>query len=280
MAVFAAAVLLALVGAHRTATSLDRYRDWSRSSDVGFQGDSVERAQAMQASAGRQARRFARRSLRYLANAFPISDDGTLPDIAIMSDPAGEFGVTIDRVRVLEGRMPSPDAPDEVIVNEVAATLLGVGPGDVLPVMTWSAADLEALFQEGGFPGFNGPQVDLEIVGIGRTPRDLPGELRRTDLIALASPVFLDVHSVGAWPPAVMARLVDGDRDLDTATQLVTNVGRVVPDGLYYPTTMTAGDEYIDTTRAIDRRARGRPADLCARRRGGGRPRHCPGRSA
>ena len=30
VAVFSAAVLVGLVGAHRTATSLDRYRDWSR----------------------------------------------------------------------------------------------------------------------------------------------------------------------------------------------------------------------------------------------------------
>ena len=174
VAVFSAAVLVALVGAHRTATSLDRYRDWSRSSDVEFQGASIESAQAMQEALDGDPTIRAT-SLRYLVNAFPVGVDDSLPDIAIFSDPAGEFGVTIDRVRVLDGRMPKPDAPDEVIVNEVAATLLGVGPGDVLTVMTWSAADLEALFQDDGFPGFNGPQVDLEIVGIGRTPRDLPG---------------------------------------------------------------------------------------------------------
>ena len=248
VAVFGAAVLLALVGAHRTATSLDRYREWSQSSDAEFQSDSVELAEAMKRALDADPA-IRQTSLRYLANAFPISEDGTLPDIAIMTDPGGDFGVTIDRVRVLEGRMPSLDAPDEVIVNEVAASLLGVGPGDVVRVMTWSAADLEALFQEGRFPGFNGPHVDLQIVGIGRTPRDLPGELRRTDLIALASPGFLDAHPVGAWPPAVMVRLDDVDRDLDVAAQIVNGVGSLEPDGLYHPAVTTADAEYADTTR-------------------------------
>ena len=241
-------MLLAIVGAHRTATSLDRYREWSRSSDVEFQADTVELAQAMKRALDDDPA-IRQTSLRYLANAFPISDDGSLPDLAILSDPAGDFGVTIDRVRVLEGRMPSPDAPDEVIVNELAARLLAVGPGDRLPVMTFGGDDLDILSQGTTFPGFNGPRVDLVIVGIGRTPRDLPGEVRRTDLIALASPGFLAANPVAAWPPTVMTQLDDVARDFDEASQRVDSVGELRPDGAYHAAVTTAEDEYVDTTR-------------------------------
>ncbi len=254
-AVFGAASLGALVGAQRTATSLDRFHEWAHSSDVEFQGDSVERAEAIRETldsdpAVRQT------SLRYLANAFPISEETTLPDIAVLSDPAGQYGVTIDRVRVIEGRMPDAGAPYEVILNEVAAALLDVGPGDRLPVLTFGGDDLDVLGRGAAFPGFNGPQVDLEVVGIGRAPRDLPGELRRTDLIALASPGFLAAdpdNPVAAWPPTVMTRFVDFDRDFDQVSARVGALGPLGGDGAYHPTVTSAADEYVDATqRSID----------------------------
>ena len=47
----------------------------------------------------------------------------------------------------------------------------------------------------------------------------------------------------------MVARLADAERDLEAATGLADSAGQSDPDGFYHPATLTAGDEYVDTTR-------------------------------
>src|SRR5207244_8877790 len=77
-----------------------------------------------------------RTATRRLVNAF--FDRRPISDIAIYSDPGGRFGRTVDRVRVLDGRMPRADEPDAVALNELAADLLHIAPGAVPSAPTWT----------------------------------------------------------------------------------------------------------------------------------------------
>ena len=247
VAVVAAAVLTALVGAHRSASAVERFRNEARASDLEYQSDdptsaddilTTARAQSVTEQAG----------LRHLVNVWPT--DGS-NDIAIMSDPDGVYGNDVDRPRVLEGRMPAPDAPDEVLLNELAAAVTGLHVGDHIEANTWSEDDLIALFESPNFPGFNGPQLDLDVVGIGRTPDGLSGSQRRTAPYAIGSAAFLTAHpGIGAWPPAVVIRLRDGAdaEPLDEAISAVqiSSTEDATPGGFQSASTK-ATDVYLDT---------------------------------
>ncbi|MGB5755705.1 MAG: hypothetical protein WBM50_02220, partial [Acidimicrobiales bacterium] len=255
---FVTVVLTALVGAHRSWTSLDRFREWAGSSDITLQGDTLNQASEIEAAVAEEPA-VVETALRHLANVFPLTDDDvSLPDFVVLSDPGGAFGVTVDRVRMLSGRMPLPDAPQEIVVNEITAELLAVQVGDSLRVLTFSAGDLEVLTTGLDFPGFNGPVVELEVVGIGRSPVDLARERTRTDLVAFGSPSFLEGNpGVGAWPPAVLLRLDDSEGGVDGVTErfeaLLADATDRVDTG---PSALiqTADDEYVD---ASERSVRG-----------------------
>jgi len=208
LAVVVAAVAGALAGAHRTATSIDRFRSWAHASDGQLQlDDDSQLADLHRRLAGSPL--VERTADRRLVNAF--FDHRPITDIAIYTDPAGRYGRTVDRTRVLDGRMPRRDEPGAIALNELAAQLLHVGPGAVLATRTWSPTDLEALFEQKGFPGFHGPKVRLRVVGVVRTLDGLTANVQRTSPYGFASPGFVAAHpGVGVWPAAVYVRTHGG----------------------------------------------------------------------
>ena len=246
VAVVAAAVLTALVGAHRSASAVERFRNWAGASDLEYQSDELTGASDMLAAARAQPA-TEQAGLRHLVNIWPT--DGS-NDLAVMSDPEGVYGNDLDRPRVIEGRMPAPDAPDEVLLNELAVAATGLHVGDHIEANTWSQDDLTALFDNSGFPGFNGPHLDLEVVGIGRPPDGLSGSQRRTAPYAIGSPAFLAAHpGIGAWPPAVVIRLREGadPGPLDEAISAVqlSSTEDAAPGGFHSASTK-ATDVYLD----------------------------------
>lgn len=252
VAIVAFATLTALVGARRSATSVDRFREATDAADLWYQSDGPDSADAMLRvaladGAVRQA------GARYLVNAWPT--DGS-PDIAIMSDPSGSFANRFDRPHVLEGRTPAPGAADEILLNESAAKITGLKVGDRLDARSFAEKDLDELGGD-GFPGYNGPRLDLVVVGIGRMPDELSGNLRRTSPYAVASPAFLAAHAgIGAWPPAVGVQLRPGaaHRSLDRAMSKVQQEswGAGGPGGFYVAATR-ADDIYLDAMRTATR---------------------------
>ncbi len=206
VAVVVTAVATALAGAHRTATSIDRFRSWAHASDGNLQldvpGQTLEREL-------RASGLVERSTSRLLVNAFLV--DQPITDIAIYSDPNNRLGRTIDRARVLQGRMPRAGEHDTIALTDLAADLLHVGPGAVLTARTWRTSDLEALFGDGGFPGFHGPRLRLRVVGVVRTLDGLTADVERASPYALAAPGFTGAHpNVGVWPPAVYVRTRGG----------------------------------------------------------------------
>ncbi len=247
-ALVSGAVFMALTGAQRTESTVDRFRVRAEASDVSYQSAAPEQvAPILHAVAAQPAVEQA--TARILVNGWP--DDSAIPDIAILSDPTGVWGTRLDRPRLLAGRFPHADSPDEVLLSSTAAEQTGAGVGDILPVHTWTDNDLERLFAPGAFPGFNGPHLDLRVVGVGRFPEDLSGDLRRGELTALAAPGFVAAHDgIGAWPAVVVARLRGGVADVERVT---TGAEATMPSALLAPsggallTPITASDVYLDT---------------------------------
>jgi hypothetical protein len=101
------------------------------------------------------------------------------------------------------------------------------------------------------------------VVGIGRVPEELTGEVRRTGAFALASPSFLGAHpGIGAWPPAVFARFRHGSSDVPAATRAVARLqqgpGTGGTDLGAYAIATTAADVYGDSaSRAVRSQAVG-----------------------
>jgi ABC-type lipoprotein release transport system permease subunit len=238
VAVVVAAVSGALAGAHRTATSIDRFRDWAHASDGGFQSydDSQLPALRRRLEASPLVERTAERRL---VNAF--FDHRQITDIAIYSDPADEYGRIVDRVHVLHGRMPRRDEPDAIALNDLAARLLHLGPGAVLETRTWSPKDLQGLFAgntETAFPGFHGPKVRLRVVGVVRTLDGLTANVQRTSPYGFAGPGFIAAHpGIGVWPAAIYVRTHGGAADFRTLGAQFAKSGAF---GTGYPAT----DEY------------------------------------
>ena len=246
-----ASIFTALVGAERTSTSIDRLRTWSAASDASYQSDNPAQGDAVLAAV-RDIPDVEAACERFLVNAFVV--DGRVPDIAIVTDPQAKCGTEIDRPHLLAGRVPDPGAPDEIMLNELAARLTGLKVGDRLVVNTWSVADLDALFTGRDFAGFNGPQLDLRVVGIGRVLEELPGEIQRTSPYAIASASFLPGHSdLGAWPPLVFVRVRGGDEGLAKVSAalgpILFDAGVAAGPGGSYSPGSTARAEYLDSSR-------------------------------
>ena len=239
------AVTAALAGARRTNSSIERFRDWAHASDGNFQTNSLEEAASLRAFLAKRSEVVAV-AQRRLVNGFlegrPISD------IALVTDPEGRYAVDIDRPRLLAGRLPALHAADEITLNELAARLARVRVGDVLRIKTWSKKDLEGLFAGNGFPGFNGPRVEVTVVGIARTVDGLPGDVVRTSLYGIASPAFLAAHrGIGAWPPAIYVRA----RNSAAFANLSAIVAKTrVPgvDNATYSAGTTARTAYLDAS--------------------------------
>ena len=56
--------------------------------------------------------------------------------ILIAGGTEGDFGYRMDRPDLSDGRLPEPDADDEIIINELSAETFGLDVGDTLTVAT------------------------------------------------------------------------------------------------------------------------------------------------
>jgi ABC-type lipoprotein release transport system permease subunit len=160
----------AVAGARRTHSAFDRFLESSAAathrlqytSDADVDGEVLDRL----------------RSHPDVEQAVPLwftvaFSEATDYDIGVFhsSDPA--LLRDIDRPRLLEGRLPAPDADDEVVINEFLRRQTGIGVGGTISLITFSQEQLEEdRFDEE--PG--GPLLDLTVVGVGRLPDDVADE--------------------------------------------------------------------------------------------------------
>lgn len=201
-------VLTVTAGARRTASSLDRFAEQSRTSDVFVFTDldvlsvaPVERLPKVESVAVIDP-----------VAALVVAD--TYVPVGASVD--GRHGRVMDRSRLRAGRHTPPGAVDEVAVNESTAKVLGVGVGDYITLNTYTAEQVPLLNGGDDDPRGDGPTVRLRVVGVERRPADVGTSFEENAVLVLP-PGFLRVYGdrVGSFAPlAFRARLAHGSADL------------------------------------------------------------------
>jgi ABC-type lipoprotein release transport system permease subunit len=124
---------------------------------------------------------------------------------------------TIDRLKVLRGRLPEPARPDEVIGDSKALRSVGVGVGDAVTIRTvtrhqlWTRSS-EIHFTADPRAAHWGPLVTLHVVGVAANARaDVDGGQMHL------TPAFFAVYGgrqIGAFVDELVIRLRRAQKDL------------------------------------------------------------------
>lgn len=216
-----AVVLTATAGARRTASSFERFVEVSSGADV---------AVDMRSADPRIVDDIAHLPMVKESGSFTLVlalVEGVDADLGIRIPRDDRMGVQIERFKVLRGRTPSPDRPEEVVVNEPAAALVGVDVGDELDVATLTSEQVRA---EAYFPP-QGPTLPFRVVGVVRGTDDI---VEGADGGFFAGPALYDeVHGhVDEFTTYLGVTLVDGADVADFEAA----VAELVPRDLEYQT--------------------------------------------
>ena len=223
----AGVALTALAGARRADTAFTRFAEQSRAATHRLQYSSTDDIDDEVLRRLRADPQVEAAVPLYFTVA--LSEESEY-DIGIVSSPDPALLREVDRPRLIEGRLPAIDAPDEVIINEFLQRGMAVDVGDTISLPTFSAEQLaEQRFGE----ELAGPTLDVTVVGVGRLPDDLADD---ENSIMLASPAFHEAVAGRAGqfgpsfellvaPGADVEAIVDGALsgfDLDEAPQIDT----------------------------------------------------------
>ena len=270
---FAVGVTLAsLAGARRTSTSFDRFLSSSRAQDVLVLTSDLRAADIadIRALPGVEA---AGRG-RFLAL---VDKDGQLFDVgfAVVGPLDDELFQSVFRLRVVKGRAPSPDAPDEIAVGEAFARDNHLSFGSTFVVRGFTPEQVEVITSGGEAGAPEGPRLRLNVVGISRAPIDLTlqGEVGGVLLLPRA---FVRAYGAqignyyGPHGATLLVRLDDGAAGIP---QFLHRLRKVIPQFDIDPRALSSGgvQESIDAlaVRGADLRDRGRRGGA-----GGDRPDH------
>jgi hypothetical protein len=126
----------------------------------------------------------------------PVGANGTQYDFGVMTSPDGGYFVDVDRPMVLAGRLPRPDAVDEIAVNETAVDQLGLSVGDVFRGPTFTAAEAAAFLEDAAVStAASGPEVSAKVVGVVRQGDELAIRPQSLNPGGIASPAFFRAHA-------------------------------------------------------------------------------------
>jgi hypothetical protein len=168
------AVLACVAGARRTASADDRFVAEARMPDAAIELEPIEGSSI-------DAQIAAITKLPQVVGWAHVANFGVIPteeDYQVFFAPLDDgLGVEVMKPRYIEGR--EPRAADEISMDEHRAELLGLELGDTVPSISFTPADVEALYASGGHveapPG--GPLLELRLVGIERTPSSIASDL-------------------------------------------------------------------------------------------------------
>jgi hypothetical protein len=214
---FAGGVTLAAVaGARRTSTSFDRFQESTRSHDVLLFVSDITRpdVERLRALPGVDAIGY----LRQLALTRPDGDF-----LAVGGPLDGSMFHDVNRLRIVDGRAPRPDVPEEVLVPEPLARQTRLRVGDTLPVQGFTPAQVSSLASDtsdSDLPKPAGPKARLRVVGIGRLPIDLSLQGRAGGVLILQRSFVKKYGSQignfsGETGGVLFVRLTDGEAGVD-----------------------------------------------------------------
>lgn len=189
-------VLSAVAGARRTSSAFDRLLQETRYWDVRVDAFSADSDLVDDVIALPQVERG------WGAELVVGHFGETVQFLAVTVGPERDAGIY--RPVVVEGRAARPDAPEEVVIGERMSAELGLGVGTRFRFEALSPEQFQA-FGEFEFTSFDGPRVDLHVVGVVREPTGALGD----GPVALGTPALrelLDGRAGGARSALVQLR--------------------------------------------------------------------------
>jgi FtsX-like permease family len=208
--VVGAIVLATAAGARRSTTALERFNDFSRSSDVEI---SVGRPTARQLD---QFRHSPGVGPLAVLRGYSLAPDGLDGDeLAIAAPLDARMGRVVDRSRLISGREADPDQPLEMTIGEGLARQRHLRVGSTLDAGSFTQEQIDRAFA-GGDPGAPaGPQVRFRVVGIVRRPLDL-GVREAAGGVVVLTPAFARTYEgrIGRFTDVIRAQGEHGARDV------------------------------------------------------------------
>jgi ABC-type lipoprotein release transport system permease subunit len=216
------ALLTTVAGARRSSTAYDRYRDETLASDLdiafdGPPGGDLEAARAAVAALPEVA--------VVTQSAFPFivpAGSGMYPflDFLAVVGLDEQAGRDVDRPRMLEGRAPDPDRPDEAVIVRDYAREAHLQVGDRVEFDSYAPDQLEPLFTTGDAGPPAGPQVTLTVTGIFDTPTFLSESAGSFTPKVVLSNGFAPEHTddMAVYPGGFTVRLHHGAADVEAVS--------------------------------------------------------------
>jgi hypothetical protein len=161
-------VVASVAGARRTASAMDRFVEFNRPGHL-FLYDEAGTLDEEAVTALPQVEATSRAAYVLLTPAGPNGE--RTAELAGAINPflilplTGESNVPL----IVEGELPDPDEPLEIIVDEELAEDRRLELGDTLRMHGFSPEQMESTLEEPP----QGPAMELEVTGIFRTPNDV-----------------------------------------------------------------------------------------------------------
>ena len=122
-------VLTAAAGARRTDTAYPRLLTWANAT----QTDIIPEGNGIPADYFAALARQPHIAAMTTAGIYgTVLSRGNQANVAVMSSPDGAMGVTVNRVKILAGRLYDPKAPGQAMVDQQLASLEHLTPGGTL----------------------------------------------------------------------------------------------------------------------------------------------------
>lgn len=226
IALVGTAVFGSVAGARRSASAVDRFREATEARDgrafVYALGAPIGEALVAEVGA--------------LDGVTDVGGYGIYPtdarfeiDVTVLAPFDDAAFQRIDRPRLTDGRLPDPGAADEVVVSALAVQRLGLRTGDRFRAATFSPEDCAALAED-DFVGFNGPVLDLRIVGEVRVIEELQGGDGEVAPVLIATPAFAAAHADDACITGVSAVARYAADGGPSASAITAAARRAAPD--------------------------------------------------
>jgi hypothetical protein len=234
VAIGAGSALAALAGARRTQTAMRRFVSYSHPEDASlFLSPNAEPGRLFSLP---QVARVTRSPYLMMS-----PDPHTLGPTAVFGAADANAWRTVGRPMLVHGTMPGPNAVDQVVIDDTAASRGHFHIGSVVRLYAFSHAQIVAVSSQGfaGSEGPRGPHFDVRVVGVVRFPGDIAVVPIRQDVLSAASgsiyttPAFLKRYAMAVqWPFAELpgmeiarVQLRNGVRDIPAFTAAVRRVG-------------------------------------------------------
>jgi hypothetical protein len=180
--------LACVAGARRTASAYERYQRANEVSDLSVNGAIGEPADLLRRTAALPQVRSAQTYVAFTA----LVDRDFSRFFEAVGSVDGRF-LDQDRLAVVSGRLAAPDAPDEVVINQVVADMYGLHVGDTLPVDLFTDEQVEDPSLDPATAP-SAAHVDARVTGIGLFPDEVAQDESDEMPRILFTPAFTRPH--------------------------------------------------------------------------------------